>query len=131
MGRRLAAVSYRVCASESYLQSVDAHDLAALTWIAPDEFLPDHPTIAWRRQALPGVTPAYRCNSMLSVTELVRAGLGVAALPDFLIGDGLQALGEPLQGYDTALWLLTRPDCRALRSVVTLFDELGRALKLP
>jgi hypothetical protein len=38
-------------------------------------------------------------------------------------------LGEPLEGYDTALWLLTRPDCRALRSVVTLFDELGRNLR--
>jgi len=24
------------------------------------------------------VRPGYRCNSMLSVTELVRAGLGVA-----------------------------------------------------
>ncbi|MOA04548.1 hypothetical protein D3C78_1241080 [compost metagenome] len=55
----------------------------------------------------------------------------MAALPDFLIGDGLQPLSEPLHGFDTALWLLTRPDCRALRSVVTLFDELGRALKLP
>ncbi|WP_323163201.1 LysR substrate-binding domain-containing protein, partial [Pseudomonas fluorescens] len=86
---------------------------------------------AWRRQHLPGVVPAYRCNSMLSVTELVRAGLGVAALPDFLIdeGKGLMPLGEPLEGYDTALWLLTRPDCRALRSVVTLFDELGRNLR--
>jgi len=93
--------------------------------------LPDHPTVAWRRQHLPGVTPGYRCNSMLSVTELVRAGLGVAALPDFLITAGVQALSEPLHGYDTALWLLTRPDCRALRSVVTLFDELGRALRLP
>jgi DNA-binding transcriptional LysR family regulator len=66
-----------------------------------------------------------------AVNELVRAGLGIAALPDFLIGDGLQPLGEPLHGYDTTLWLLTRPDCRALRSVVTLFDELGRALKQP
>jgi hypothetical protein len=47
-----------------------------------------------------------------------------------LIGDELEPLGEPLHGYDTALWLLTRPDCRALRSVVTLFDELGQALKL-
>jgi DNA-binding transcriptional LysR family regulator len=131
VGRRLADISYRVCASAAYLQSVDSHDLAALTWIAPDDFLPDHPTVAWRRQQLPGVTPSYRCNSMLSVTELVRAGLGVAALPDFLIGDGLQPLTESLDGYDTALWLLTRPDCRALRSVVTLFDELGRALKLP
>ncbi|WP_414884051.1 LysR family transcriptional regulator [Pseudomonas sp. IT-P171] len=131
VGRRLAQVSYRVCASTAYLKSVDAQDLASLTWIAPDDFLPDHPTVAWRRQHLPGVTPGYRCNSMLSVTELVRAGLGVAALPDFLIGDGLQPLSEPLHGYDTALWLLTRPDCRALRSVVTLFDELGLALKLP
>lgn len=131
VGRQLAKISYRVCASARYLQNVDASDLAALTWIAPDEFLPDHPTVAWRRQQLPGVTPAYRCNSMLSVTELVRGGLGVAALPDFLITEGLQALSEPLHGYDTALWLLTRPDCRALRSVVTLFDELGRALRLP
>lgn len=131
VGRELAKISYRVCASQRYLQKVEAADLAALTWIAPDDFLPDHPTVAWRRQQLPGVTPSYRCNSMLSVTELVRAGLGVAALPDFLIGDGLQALSEPLHGYDTALWLLTRPDCRALRSVVTLFDELGRALRWP
>jgi DNA-binding transcriptional LysR family regulator len=131
VGRRLADISYRVCASAAYLKSVDAHDLALLTWIAPDDFLPDHPTVAWRRQQFPGVTLGYRCNSMLSVTELVRAGLGVAALPDFLIGDQLQPLTGPLHGYDTALWLLTRPDCRALRSVVTLFDELGRALRLP
>ncbi|MEB0047876.1 MULTISPECIES: LysR family transcriptional regulator [unclassified Pseudomonas] len=131
VGRRLADISYRVCASTAYLERVAPVDLAALTWIAPDDFLPDHPTIAWRRQHLPGVVPGYRCNSMQSVTELVRAGLGVAALPDFLIDDGLQPLTEPLLGYDTALWLLTRPDCRALRSVVTLFDELGRNIRLP
>ncbi|MGE8150933.1 LysR family transcriptional regulator [Pseudomonas vancouverensis] len=131
VGRRLADISYRVCASARYLQSTGTRDLGAMTWIAPDDFLPDHPTVVWRRQTLPGVTPGFRCNSMLSVTELVRAGLGVAALPDFLIGDGLQPLSEPLLGCDTALWLLTRPDCRALRSVVSLFDELGRALKLP
>ncbi|EPJ78657.1 LysR family transcriptional regulator [Pseudomonas sp. CFII68] len=131
VGRKLGNVAYRVCASATYLRSVDVDDLASMTWIAPDDFLPDHPTVAWRRQRLPGVVPAYRCNSMLSVTELVRAGLGVAALPDFLIDEhqGLMPLGEPLEGYDTALWLLTRPDCRALRSVVTLFDELGRNLR--
>ena len=99
--------------------------------IGPDDFLPDHPTVAWRREHLPGVRLSYRCNSMLSVTELVRAGLGVAALPDFLLGDGLHPLGPALAGHDTALWLLTRPDCRALRSVVTLFDELGRQVQLP
>lgn len=131
VGRHLGNVVYRVCVGATYSRSASADDLASMTWIAPDDFLPDHPTVTWRRQHLPGVVPAYRCNSMLSVTELVRAGLGVAALPDFLIDEnqGLIPLGEPLAGYDTALWLLTRPDCRALRSVVTLFDELGRNLR--
>ncbi|OPG68729.1 LysR family transcriptional regulator [Pseudomonas ogarae] len=131
VGRKLGNVAYRVCASATYLRSANTDDLASMIWIAPDDFLPDHPTVAWRRQHLPGVVPAYRCNSMLSVTELVRAGLGVAALPDFLIDErqGLMPLGKPLEGYDTALWLLTRPDCRALRSVVSLFDELGRNLR--
>ncbi|MCI0996639.1 LysR family transcriptional regulator [Pseudomonas corrugata] len=131
VGRHLGDVVYRVCGSPAYLPGANLDDLASLTWIAPDDFLPDHPTVAWRRQHLPAVMPAYRCNSMLSVAELARAGLGVAALPDFLIGEdqGLIPFGEPLEGYDTALWLLTRPDCRALRSVVTLFDELGRSLR--
>ena len=131
VGRKLGNVAYRLCASATYLRSANTDDLASMIWIAPDDFLPDHPTVAWRRQHLPGVVPAYRCNSMLSVTELVRAGLGVAALPDFLIDEhqGLMPLGKPLEGYDTALWLLTRPDCRALRSVVSLFDELGRNLR--
>lgn len=130
VGRRLGTVAYRVCASAAYRQRVDCTDLSRVAWIAPDDFLPDHPTVTWRRSQWPGVRPSYRCNSMQSVTELVRAGLGVAALPDFLIGGGLEPLSEPL-GHDTGLWLLTRPDCRALRSVVTLFDELARHVRLP
>ena len=131
VGRCLGAVTYQVCASPAYARLHEGRALADLAWIAPDDFLPDHPTVAWRREHLPGVRLSYRCNSMLSVTELVRAGLGVAALPDFLLGDGLHPLGPALAGHDTALWLLTRPDCRALRSVVTLFDELGRQVQLP
>ncbi|MGY1449397.1 LysR family transcriptional regulator [Pseudomonas chlororaphis] len=133
VGRQLRAVSYRVCASPAYRQSAASTDLAGLTWIAPDDFLPDHATVAWRRQALPGVVPGYRCNSMLAVSELVKAGLGVAVLPDFLLDDttALQSLSDPLPGCDTALWLLTRADCRALRAVVTLFDELSQRLRAP
>ncbi|MEO8491774.1 LysR family transcriptional regulator [Pseudomonas sp.] len=130
VGRCLGVVRYQVCASAGFARQHAGRELADLAWIAPDDFLPDHPTVVWRREQLPGVRPSYRCNSMLSVTELVRAGLGVAALPDFLLGEGLEPLGAALPGRDTALWLLTRPDCRALRSVVTLFDELGRCVRL-
>ncbi|WP_248769024.1 LysR family transcriptional regulator [Pseudomonas sp. MWU12-2345] len=132
VGRCLGAVSYRVCASPGYLPAVVPEDLERGVWIAPDDFLPDHPSVSWRRQHFPGVVPSYRCNSMLSVAELARAGLGIAVLPDFLLGEqqGLRPLAEVPPSYDTALWLLTRPDCRALRSVVTLFDELAQSIRL-
>ncbi|KIH82052.1 LysR family transcriptional regulator [Pseudomonas batumici] len=132
VGRCLGTVSYRVCASPAYLSTAALGDLERLAWIAPDDFLPDHPSVSWRRQRFPGVVPNYRCNSMLSVAELARAGLGIAVLPDFMSGEqqGLQSLADVPPSYDTALWLLTRPDCRALRSVVTLFDELARAIRL-
>lgn len=130
VGRCLGNVAYQVCASPGFAREHAGRELAELAWIAPDDFMPDHPTVAWRREHLPGVRLGYRCNSMLSVTELVRAGLGVAALPDFLLDEGLQPMGPTLTGYGTALWLLTRPDCRALRSVVALFDELGRHIRM-
>lgn len=129
VGTRLGTVSYQLCASEAYLRRSGNLELEEMQWIAPDDFLPDHSTVSWRRQELPKINPAYRCSSMLAVAQLVRADMGVAALPDFMLREpGLQRLGAPLQGYDTALWLLTRPDCRALRSVSTLFSELTKAI---
>jgi DNA-binding transcriptional LysR family regulator len=131
VGTRLGTVSYRVCASEEYLRRSGHTALEEMAWIAPDDFLPDHPTVAWRRQQLPGVNLAHRCSSMLAVAQLVRAGMGVAALPDFMLRESeLQQLGTPLEDYDTALWLLTRPDCRGLRSVSALFSELTSAIDL-
>ncbi|NWA01676.1 LysR family transcriptional regulator [Pseudomonas gingeri] len=132
VGRCLGPVSYRVCGSAAYLQAAGHEDLQRLAWIAPDDSLPDHPTVTWRRQHLPGVRPAYRCNSILSVAELARAGLGVAVLPGFMINEaqGMRVLDGSVSCHESALWLLTRPDCRALRSVVTLFDELARSISL-
>lgn len=130
VGNRLGTVSYHVCASADYLRRAGPVTLEKMHWIAPDEFLPDHPTVTWRRQHFPGVNLAYRCSSMLAVAQLVRAGMGVAALPDFLLHEGeLQRLVGPLEGHDSALWLLTRPDCRALRSVSALFRELTKAVQ--
>lgn len=127
VGRRLGSVSYVVCARND---GQDRSDLSRQPWIAPDESMPDHATVLWRMHELPGVTPAYRCSSMHAVAQLARTGLGVAALPDFVLRSQpeLQALTSALPGCDTELWLLTRPDCRALRSVQSLFDELGEAL---
>ena len=119
-----------VCGREEFRQRL-AENPASVPWIAPDDSMQDHPTVVWRSEKLPGLLPRYRCSGISSIAQMVGAGLGVAALPDYMAHTlpGVQQLSDALPGCDTQLWLLTRPDCRALRSVQTLFDELTPRLR--
>ena len=130
VGRCLGSASYVVCGLGEFRSRL-AEAPASVPWIAPDDSMQDHPTVVWRSEKLPGVMPRYRCSGIASIAQLVGAGLGVAALPDYMAHTlpGVEQLSEALPGCDTQLWLLTRPDCRALRSVQTLFDELTPRLR--
>jgi DNA-binding transcriptional LysR family regulator len=101
-------------------------------WIAPDDALPEHPSVIWRKKHYPKVSPQFRVNSILSVAEMVALGLGVGVLPLFLArqrGDLVQ-LGEVLDEAQTELWLLTHTESRHLRRVSTVFGHLARSLLL-
>lgn len=102
-------------------------------WIAPDDALPDHPSVTWRKRHFPKVLPRYRVNSILSVLELVALGLGVGIVPLFLIEGrkDVVRLTEPLDECETDLWLLTHPESRHLRRVGAVYTHLAQALKLP
>lgn len=102
-------------------------------WIAPDDALPEHPSVRWRQRHLPKLVPRYRVNSILSVLELVALGLGVGILPMFL-AEGrreLRRLTEPLPEAQTTLWLLTHPRSRHLRRVSLVYGHLAEQLQLP
>ena len=101
-------------------------------WIAPDDALPEHPSVVWRRKYFPRVVPRYRVNSILTVMDLVAQGLGVGLLPMFVArgrADLLQ-LTEVIDECQTELWLLTHPESRHLRRVSTVYGHLSRALVL-
>lgn len=101
-------------------------------WVAPDEALPDHPSVVWRKRWFPKAEPRYRVNSILTVMELVALGLGVGMLPMFLTQgrtDVLQ-LTEVIDECQTELWLLTHAESRHLRRVSTVFGHLAKALTL-
>lgn len=102
-------------------------------WIAPDDALPDHPSVVWRKRHFPKAAPRYRVNSILSVLELVALGLGVGIVPLFL-ADGRRdvvRLTEPLVECETQLWLLTHPESRHLRRVGAVYSHLAQAMNLP
>lgn len=105
----------------------------ACDWIAPDDALPEHPSVVWRKKRYPKVTPRYRVGSILSVLELVALGLGVGIVPLFL-AEGRRdvvRLSDPLDECETELWLLTHPESRHLRRVGTVYGHLAQTIKLP
>lgn len=102
-------------------------------WIAPDDALPHHPSVAWRKRHFPKASPRYRVTSILSVLELVALGLGVGIVPLFL-ADGrkdVMRLTEALDECETDLWLLTHPESRHLRRVAAVYSHLAQTMHMP
>jgi len=130
VGKRIGAV--RVALFGPKRGALELAGAASATWIAPDEALPEHPSVLWRRKHYPRVTPAYRVGSILTVAELVGKGLGVGILPLFLAHgrDDLIQLSNVLDEAQTELWLLTHPESRHLRRVAAVFTYLSQNLVL-
>lgn len=101
-------------------------------WIAPDDALPEHPSVIWRKRHFPRVVPRYRVNSILSVLELVALGMGVGIVPIFLAKrrNDVLRLTEPLDECETDLWLLTHPEARHLRRIAVTYAHLSAYLDL-
>ncbi len=105
----------------------------SVDWVAPDDALPEHPSVIWRKKHLPKVQPRFRVASILSVLELVALGMGVGIVPLFL-AEGrkdVRRLTEPLTEAETELWLLTHPESRHLRRVSVVYAQLATGLVMP
>jgi DNA-binding transcriptional LysR family regulator len=104
----------------------------ACDWIAPDDALPEHPSVVWRKRHFPKVVPRYRVASIQSLLELTALGLGVGILPIFLGSrrSDVTPLTEALDDAETELWLLTHPEARHLRRVAVTYAHLAQALAL-
>lgn len=105
---------------------------AQASWIAPDDALPEHPSVVWRKKHFPKVLPRYRVNSILTVAELVAQGLGIGLLPVFLAHrrTDLVPLTKVLDECQTELWLLTHTESRHLRRVSAVYGYLSQNLLL-
>jgi DNA-binding transcriptional LysR family regulator len=133
VGTRLATISAGIFASRVYLERQSQPlQLDRLDWIAPDDSLPEYPSVTWMRKHYPQVIPKFRCNSILSVAGAIVYGLGIGVVPAFLLKDnpGIEDIGGPLPELDTELWILAHPDIRHLHRVKLLFDFLRENLKI-
>jgi DNA-binding transcriptional LysR family regulator len=132
VGRRLGIVRVAVYGAPR-LVSRDTRPLDAWRWIAPDEGLPEHPTVRWRRRTYPKLAPALLLNTIGAVADAIELGLGIGALPILLAQrhTGLKELSEPLPDCESELWLLTHPESRHLRRIAAVAEHFARTIELP
>lgn len=126
---RMGLYTARAASPSSYAD-VEA---GRVDWIAPDDALPEHPSVMWRKRHFPKVAPRYRVNSILSVLELVALGSGVGIVPLFLAEGRSDVLriSDPLDECETELWLLTHPETRHLRRVAAVYSHLAQTMRMP
>lgn len=133
VGKRVGPIHIALYAAhKSSLRTFNAEIATSTSWIAPDDALPDHPSVVWRKKHFPKITPSYRVNSILTVADLVGQGLGIGLLPVFFANDraDLRQLTGALDECQTELWLLMHTESRHLRRVSTVFGHLAQTLEL-
>ena len=119
-------------AKKSGPKTFDEKVAANTPWVAPDDALPEHPSVVWRKKHYPKVMPTYRVGSILTVCELISQGTAIGLLPVFLAKgrSDLRQLSNVLDECQTELWLLTHADVRHLRRVSTVYSALAQGLQL-
>jgi DNA-binding transcriptional LysR family regulator len=133
IGKHLGPIKVALYAAKK--SKIRKNDFAAISkteWIAPDEALPDHPSVIWRKKHFPKLSPTYRVSSILTVAELIAQGLGIGVIPIFLANTrtDLKQLSAPIDDAQTDLWLLTHTDARHLRRVSATYGFIAQELDL-
>ncbi|KXF81591.1 LysR family transcriptional regulator [Enterovibrio coralii] len=123
VGRALLPISYAVYAHRAYYSSLKEND-AKERWICLTDDLYQSPMSKITKNAMPQNAQITVANSMMGVFELVRAGLGIAALPCYLgeQNDELVRITAPDTRYDGQLWLLAHPNLRRSARVHAFFE---------
>ncbi|MBL8525827.1 MAG: LysR family transcriptional regulator [Betaproteobacteria bacterium] len=132
IGHHLGRASFAVYGSAEVFKGKRIKPLDEYDWVVPDEAMPEHPVVKWRRKNYPKSIARYRVNSQMALAEAVRAGLGIAVLSTYKARHDprLKALTPVLEGCSTDLWILTHPESRHLRRISTVYNYFAKAIRL-
>jgi DNA-binding transcriptional LysR family regulator len=133
VGRHLGAIRFAICGARTLTASQRRKEFDALPWIAPDDAMPEHPSVRWRRKQWPRLAPTLLVDGIVGVVDAIESGLGVGIVPLFMLERqrALVALSEPLDGCESQLWLLAHPESRHLRRIAAAYQHLGQTIRLP
>jgi len=131
VGRQLGNLANTVYVKKRLDPPVPGTPLDTLDWLMPDESLSAYPAVAWLYRHHPDARVVFRSNTLLTLHEAAKQGMGAAVLPCFLADpdDDLARLLEPPKELTSEIWLLTHPDLRRTARVRALMEFLADAFQ--
>ncbi len=127
--RRVGHMTYSVYGSRQYVEqhpAVEGEPLGGRSFIAWDESHAHLPAAAWLAREHPGCRIAMVTSSLPSQIAAVRAGLGLAVIPDFLtVDDDFIRVIPSDQLFSNEVWLVTHADLIASARVRAVGDFLA------
>ncbi len=124
IGRDLSKLSFATYAHQNYWKTVQDADAEAYHWVLLGDDLSQTPMSKLTLQHKHEQAKSTVLNTMMSVFEMVNAGLGIAAMPCYL-GEKhkhLMRIHEPDDSANWRLWLLAHPDVRRSARVNAFYD---------
>jgi DNA-binding transcriptional LysR family regulator len=127
VARRLGTIATALYAAPEYLADLPNCEPMEMDWLVPDESLSHLRSARWIAKHIRPERIILRANSLAALREAARAGLGVAALPCFMISfeTGLHRLAPPVAEMGTSLWLVTHADLRRMSRVRIVMDAVA------
>ena len=124
VGRKVLPIVCATYAHERYWRSAKALPVEDHRWVKLSDDLDQSPMSRITRLKKPEGAKVTVVNTMLGVFDMVRSGLGIAAMPCYL-GETcppLVRVHEPDDRTNWDLWLLAHPDVRRSARVHAFFE---------
>ncbi len=131
IGRRISLFRFGLYTTQNYLTKHKDAEFEDYDWLLNDDSRNWFSASFWKKIANPQTKRAFSSNSIMSIFNACKSGLGVAPLPCFL-GDSdkkLKRILIPAQETELELWLLTHPDLRSTTRIRTLMTFLYESLE--
>ncbi|GAB2847270.1 LysR family transcriptional regulator [Pseudoduganella ginsengisoli] len=136
VGKRLGAMHSAIFGAPGYLKAARGRGIAPDNWaehdwVGLDDSLAHLAQARWLAGNVPDHRIALRTDSLLTMVDAVREGVGLAPLLVHLAGNdrNLRQLTPHDPAFDTGLWLLTHRDLKDTARIRALMDFLYDELR--
>jgi DNA-binding transcriptional LysR family regulator len=125
IGRKLARIAVAIYRGRDTAR-VSASELDKAPWVMPDDTLSHLASVRWLEAKRLDRRAVLRANSLLTLAQAARHGIGLAILPCYLADADpmLARVCAPMSELGSDLWLLTQPELSKVTRVRAFMDAL-------